>query len=110
MRQQSQTIILHKLTYAAAKREEKVARAELKKFTNNDDDVVLFDNVFDLKDPSPNSEEGWEELTMRSNPSYLGANHTKESKYYNYQSATSPFMPKVNFELKYSLVMMLLVH
>jgi outer membrane protein TolC len=88
--------------YAAAKREEKVARAELKKFTNNDDDVVLFDNVFDLKDPSPNSEEGWEELTMRSNPSYLGANHTKESKYYNYQSATSPFMPKVNFELKYS--------
>jgi len=88
--------------YAAAKREEKVARAELKKFTDNDDDVVLFDNVFELKDPSPNSEEGWEELTMRSNPSYLGANHTKESKYYDYQSATSPFMPKVNFELKYS--------
>ena len=88
--------------YATAKREERVARAELKKFTNNDDNVVLFDNIFELKDPSPNSEEGWEELTLRSNPSYLGANYTKESKYYNYQSATSPFMPKVNFELKYS--------
>ena len=89
--------------YAEAKREEKVARAELRKFTDNDDDVVLYGNAFSLKNPSPSSEEGWEELTMRSNPSYLGANHTKESKYYDYQSATSPFMPKVNFELKYSL-------
>ena len=88
--------------YAEAKREEKVARAELHKFTDNDDDIVLYKNVFNLKEPSPNSEEGWEELTLRSNPAYLGANHTKESKYYNYQSATSPFMPKVNFEMKYS--------
>ncbi len=88
--------------YAAAIREEKVARAELKKFTDNDYDVVLYDNNFELKDQSPKSEEGWEELTLRSNPSYLGAYHTKESKYYNYQSATSPFMPKVNYELKYS--------
>ena len=87
---------------AGAEREEKVARAELRKFTNNHDDIVLYKNVFNLKEPSPNSEEGWEELTLRSNPAYLGANHTKESKYYNYQSATSPFMPKVNFEMKYS--------
>ncbi|WP_432773745.1 TolC family protein [Francisella salimarina] len=88
--------------YAAAKREEKVARAELRKFTNNDDDVVLYSNDFKIKDPSPNTEEGWEELTMRSSPSYLGSVHTKESNYYNYQSATSSFMPKVNFEVKYS--------
>ncbi|AXA33429.1 TolC family protein [Francisella adeliensis] len=88
--------------YAAAKREEKVARAELKKFTNNNDDVILYDNNFELKDPSPNDEEGWEQLTLRSNPSYLGSAHFKESKYYDYQSATSPFMPTINFELKYS--------
>ncbi|AEE26399.1 TolC family protein FtlC [Francisella hispaniensis] len=88
--------------YAAAEREEKVARAELRKFTNNDDDVVLYNNDFKIKQPSPNTEEGWEELTMRSSPSYLGSVHTKESKYYDYQSATSSFMPKVNFEVKYS--------
>jgi outer membrane protein len=88
--------------YAAAKREEKVTRAKLRKFINNDDDVVLYDNIFSLKNPLPSSEEDWEELTMRSNPSYFGANHTKESKYYDYQSATSLFMPKVNFKLKYS--------
>ncbi len=39
---------------------------------------------------------------MRSSPSYLSSMHTKESKYYSYQSATSSFMPKVNFEVKYS--------
>ncbi|AVC44458.1 TolC family protein FtlC [Francisella tularensis] len=88
--------------YAAAEREEKVARAELRKFTNNDDDVLLYNNDFKIKQPSPNTEEGWEELTMRSSPSYLGSMHTKESKYYDYQSATSSFMPKVNFEVKYS--------
>ena len=87
--------------YAAAEREEKVARAELRKFTNNDDDVVLYNNDFKIKQPSPNTEEGWEKLTMRSSPSYLGSMHTKESKYYDYQSATSSFMPKVNFEVKY---------
>ncbi|MBK2256014.1 TolC family protein [Francisella philomiragia] len=89
-------------SYAAAQREERVARAELRKFTNNDDDVVLYSNDFKIKEPSPNTEEGWEELTMRSSPSYLGSMHTKESNYYNYQSATSSFMPKVNFEVKYS--------
>lgn len=88
--------------YAAAEKQERVARAELRKYTKSDDDVVLFDNIFSLKDPSPNSEEGWEELAMRSNPSYLGAVHTKESKYYDYQSSTGSFMPKVNFELEYS--------
>lgn len=88
--------------YAGAKREEKVARAQLRKFTNNNDDILLYSNEFEVKDPSPNDEEGWEELAMRSNPAYLGAAHTKESKYYDYQSATSPFMPKVDFEVKYS--------
>lgn len=88
--------------YAAAKREEKVARAELRKFTNKDDDVLVYNNEFKVKQPSPNTEEGWEELTMRSSPAYLSSMHTKESKYYDYQSATSPFMPKVNFEVKYS--------
>lgn len=87
--------------YAAANREEKVARAELYKFTNNND-VVLYNNDFKIKEPSPNTEEDWEELTMRSSPSYLGSMHTKESKYYSYQSVTSSFMPKVNFEVKYS--------
>ncbi|AJC49108.1 TolC family protein [Allofrancisella guangzhouensis] len=88
--------------YASAKREEKVARAELRKFTNNDDNIVLYGNEFEVKDPSPTSEEEWEELTMRSNPAYLSSIHTKESKFYDYQSATSSFMPKVNFEIKYS--------
>ncbi|ALB01568.1 transporter [Francisella persica ATCC VR-331] len=88
--------------YATANREEKVACAELRKFTNNDDVVLLYSNDFKIKEPSPNTEEGWEELTMRSSPSYLGSMHTKESKYYSYQSATSSFMPKVNFEVKYS--------
>ena len=88
--------------YAAANREEKVARAELRKFTNNDGVVVLYNNDFKIKEPSPNTEEDWEKLTMRSSPSYLGSMHTKESKYYSYQSATSSFMPKVNFEVKYS--------
>ncbi|API86924.1 TolC family protein [Francisella uliginis] len=88
--------------YAAAKREQRVARAELRKFTNNDDDIVLYNNKFEIKNPSPDTEEGWEELVMRSNPSYLGSRHTKESKYYDYQSATGTFMPKVNFEVKYS--------
>ena len=87
--------------YAAANREEKVARAELYKFTNNDD-VVLYNNDFKIKEPSPNTEEDWEKLTMRSSPSYLGSMHTKESKYYSYQTSTSSFMPKVNFEVKYS--------
>ncbi|MED7787795.1 TolC family protein [Francisella sp. 19X1-34] len=88
--------------YAAAKREQKVARAQLRKFTNNEDDIVLYSNKFKIKNPSPETEEGWEELAMRSNPSYLGSMHTKESKYYNYQSVTGTFMPKVNFEIKYS--------
>lgn len=88
--------------YAGARRDEKVARAELRKFTNNDNDVLIYSNEFKVKDPSPNTEEGWEELAMRSNPQYLGSMHTKESNYYNYQSATSPFMPKVDFEVKYS--------
>lgn len=88
--------------YATATREQKVARAELKKFTNSNDDVILYDNNFELKDPSPNDIEAWENLALRSNPTYLGAAHTKESKYYDYQSASSPFMPKVDFELKYS--------
>ncbi|WP_420809896.1 TolC family protein [Francisella halioticida] len=88
--------------YAAAKRQQRVARAELRKFTDNDDDIILYSNKFKIKDPSPDTEEGWEELTMRSNPSYLGSAHTKESKYYNYQSVTGTFMPKVNFEVKYS--------
>ncbi|MDE4984238.1 TolC family protein, partial [Francisella tularensis] len=64
--------------YAAAEREEKVARAELRKFTNNDDDVLLYNNDFKIKQPSLNTEESWEELTMRSSPSYLGSMHTKE--------------------------------
>lgn len=88
--------------YAAAKREQKVARAQLQKFTNNTDDIVLYSNKFKIKDPSPDTEEGWENLAMRSNPSYLGSMHTKESKYYDYQSVTGTFMPKVNFEVKYS--------
>ncbi|WP_150468291.1 TolC family protein [Francisella sp. SYW-9] len=88
--------------YAAAKREQKVARAQLQKFTNNMDDVVLYSNKFKIKNPSPDTEEGWEELAMRSNPSYLGSMHTKESKYYDYQSVTGTFMPKINFEVKYS--------
>ncbi len=87
---------------ANAKRRKKVARAQLHKFTNNNDDVELFDNVFELKDPSPASEEDWQQLATRSNPSYLGAMHTKESKYYDYQSSTSTFMPIINFEMKYS--------
>lgn len=88
--------------YASAVRDKRVAAAELRKFTNNDDKILLFSNKFKLKDPNPNSEEGWEQLAMRSNPAYLGSMHTKESNYYNYQSATSPFMPKVNFEMKYA--------
>ncbi|MDE4994663.1 TolC family protein, partial [Francisella tularensis subsp. holarctica] len=69
---------------------------------NNDDDVLLYNNDFKIKQPSLNTEEIWEELTMRSSPSYLGSMHTKESTYYDYQSATSSFMPKVNCEVKYS--------
>ncbi|GAB4221832.1 MAG: TolC family protein FtlC [Francisella sp.] len=88
--------------YEAAKREEKVARAELHKFINSNDDVMLYKNNFKIKEPVPDSVEAWEELTLQSNPAYLGAMHTKESKYYNYQSATSSFMPKVDFEIKYA--------
>lgn len=88
--------------YVSAQRDEKVARAELHKFTDRDDNIILYSNDFEVKDPNPKSEEYWEELAMRSNPAYMGSIHKKDSKYYDYQSATSPFMPKVNFEVKYS--------
>ena len=91
-----------KAGFVTAKRLKKVAEAELHKFTNNNDNIELFDNDFELKDPSPASVEEWEQLATRSNPSYLGAVHTKESKYYDYQSSTSTFMPIINFEVKYS--------
>jgi outer membrane protein TolC len=88
--------------FAGAKRRKKVAEAQLHKFTNSNDTIELFDNDFELKDPSPASVDEWQQLAARSNPSYLGAMHTKESKYYDYQSSTSTFMPTVNFEVKYS--------
>ena len=88
--------------YTAAVRDERVARAQLHKFTNNDDDIVLYSNDFEIKTPNPNTEEEWEQLVVSSNPSYLGSIHNKESKYYDYQSATSSFMPVIDFELKYS--------
>ena len=88
--------------FVSAQQQEKVARASLQKFTNNTDNIQLYSNDFQLKNPPLGSEESWEQLAMISNPNYLGSIYTKEGKYYDYQSITGNFMPKVNFEMNYS--------
>ena len=88
--------------YVSAKRDVKIAQAELYKFTKNNDDILLYKNDFKLINPNFNSKEKWKKLAIHNNPSYLGALYNEESKYYDYKSVARTFFPSVNLELDYT--------